>query len=150
MTAESISVPDRKLRILVVEDEPLIAMMLAQMLNEFGCEYIGPIGNRKTALECARTEEMDAAILNLVIGGEKAYDVAEALAARGIPFGFASGVHRDGFAKEWFDRPYLEKPFTSADVWRLLSQVFAETSETILRKPRSGSTTPLQVPGQSN
>jgi len=68
MTAESVSVPDRKLRILVVEDEPLIAMMLAQMLNELGCEYIGPIGIRKTALECARTEEMDAAILNLVIG----------------------------------------------------------------------------------
>jgi CheY-like chemotaxis protein len=136
----------KKLRILVVEDEPLIAMMIQQMLQELRCESIGPISDRAAGLDFAKNGELDGAILNLILGGEKAYDIAEALAARGIPFGIASGVHRAGIPEKWLDRPYLEKPFTLADISNLLSQLLIQVSEPVLNQSLSTSTVPRPVP----
>jgi CheY-like chemotaxis protein len=138
----------KKLRILVVEDEPLIAMMLEEMLQELGCECIGPIGNRVAGPEFARSGELEGAILSLILGGRKAFDIAEALAARGIPFGLASGVQRVGIPEKWLDRPYLEKPFTFADVSRLLSQLFAQVSEAIVNQPITAPTGPPPAQAQ--
>src|SRR5437773_1446146 len=70
---------------------------------------------------------IDAAILNLIIQGKKAYEIAEVLSRRRIPFGFASGAQHDPIARGWFDRPFLVKPYTIQDIAHLLSKVLAES-----------------------
>ena len=79
-------------QILVVEDEALIAIYLEGLIPELGCGCVGPVVKLSEAIEQARTAIVDAAILNLIVDGQPAYAVAEILARRGIPFGFASGV----------------------------------------------------------
>ena len=107
-------------RILIAEDEPLIAVMLAELITEFGFETVGPIAHLDKALRAAETEHLDAAILNLIIRGETAYGVAAVLASRNIPFAFASGVPHHGLETDWKDRPYLEKPYSAEHVRELL------------------------------
>jgi CheY-like chemotaxis protein len=118
--------PDRP-RIFVLEDEPLIAMMVVQMLDGLGCECVGPVSGLREGVERARTEMFDAAILNLIIEGKAASEVAKTLDRRGIPFGFASGAEHDPAAQEWSDRPFLKKPYTSQHVAHLLANVLAES-----------------------
>ena len=113
--------PTTKPRVLVVEDEALIAVMVEDFLDLIGCECIGPITHLPTALTAAETEEFDAAILNLIIGGKNAYPVAEILLRRGIPFAFASGVPRDGFDEKWKSSPFLAKPYGAEDIRTLMT-----------------------------
>lgn len=100
----------RKLRILVIEDEPLIAYDLADFLDDMGWECIGPVTDLSTAPYESGTNALDAAILNLIINGKHAYSVAEILSARNIPFGFASGVGRADIEALWQDRPTSISP----------------------------------------
>ena len=99
-----------KPRVLLVEDEVLISIHVAQLLDEIGCEMIGPLADIPAAVQAAETGVIDAAILNLVIGGLDAYAVAEVLAARNIPFAFASGVPETSIGDAWKGRPFLSKP----------------------------------------
>jgi DNA-binding response OmpR family regulator len=115
----------RKPRILVVEDEALIAVMIEDFLDLLGCECVGPITHLPTALKAAETEDVDAAILNLVIGGKNAYAVAEILHRRGIPFGFASGVPRDDFDQRWHSNPFIPKPYGMEDVRGLMTALLS-------------------------
>ena len=78
-------------RILVVEDETLIAILIEQALQELGCVIVGPVSKLDVALQLARDETMDAAILDVAIRGGYVYPVADLLLARGIPFVLASG-----------------------------------------------------------
>jgi CheY-like chemotaxis protein len=114
-------------RVLVLEDEVLISIMMVDILDGLGCECVGPISSYREGLERAKTESFDAAILNLLIEGKKVYDVAQLLALRGIPFGFASGAEHDPIAQEWFDRPFLTKPYSADQVAHLLAKVLADT-----------------------
>jgi DNA-binding response OmpR family regulator len=114
-------VTPRKPRVLVVEDEALIAVMIEDFLDLIGCECVGPISHLPTALKAAETETFDAAILNLVIGGKNAYAVAEILARREIPFAFASGVPRDSFEERWRSSPFLAKPYGVEDIRGVLT-----------------------------
>jgi len=115
-------VPERP-RILVVEDEVLIGVLLQQMLDELGCECLGPIIHLNTAVEHAGSDAFDAAILDLIIHGEHAYPVADILVERGIPFGFASGVPRGGLDRKWASYPFLAKPFLIDDVRTFVTRI---------------------------
>ena len=75
-------------RVLLVEDENLVAILLEDMLAELGHSVVGPVARLNKALEMAQREAIDLAILYVNINGEQVYPVAEALAARGIPFVF--------------------------------------------------------------
>jgi len=110
-------------RVLVVEDEALIAVYLKSLLEEFGVACLGPICKLSEAIRQAETAVFDAAVLNLVIEGQPAYAVAEILSSRGIPFGFASGVGRGFLDEAWGDRPHIEKPYTGESLRALLDQV---------------------------
>jgi CheY-like chemotaxis protein len=134
--------------VFVLEDEPIIAMMVVQMLDVLGCDFIGPVSGLREGLHRAQTETFDAAILNLVIEGKKAYDVAEILARRGIPFGFASGAEHDPIAKEWFDRPFLTKPYSTQQLAHLLAQVLAKSFDPLPTKIIS-EIAQSQIPAQS-
>lgn len=110
------------LRILVVEDEAAISLLLEDMLLDFGCEVVGPAARLATALEVVAREEVDLAILDVNVAGEPIYPVAEALAARSIPFVFSTGYGSAGIRDTFRDRPVLQKPFAQHDLKQKLLQ----------------------------
>jgi CheY-like chemotaxis protein len=99
-------------RILVVEDEPMLAIELEGLLQEFGCAVVGPVSSLVKALQLARDESFDAAILDVVIRGGDVYPVADLLDARGIPFVLASGYSEWSLPERHRHHPRLLKPFT--------------------------------------
>jgi len=101
-------------RILVVEDEMLIALIIEDVLEAMGGEILGPVATLEKALKLAKEETFDAAILDVTIRGGKVYPVAELLLARGIPFMFASGYGDWALPEALRDKPRLMKPFTAA------------------------------------
>jgi DNA-binding response OmpR family regulator len=106
--------------ILIVEDEPLIAMMLEDFLDVLGHRVAGSADCVAQALPLV-DGSVDAAILDVNLrGGEKSWPVADALAAHGIPFVLATGGSDDTIAAEHRDRPVLQKPFTMDGVSKAL------------------------------
>jgi DNA-binding NtrC family response regulator len=101
-------------RVLVVEDETLIALMMEDILRGMECEIVGPTGKLSTALQLARDEAFELAILDVTIRGGKVYPVAEYLLARGIPSVLASGYGDWALPPPLRDQRRLMKPFTPA------------------------------------
>ena len=104
------------LRILVVEDEAAIAMLIEDMLLDFGCEVVGPAARVKAALDFARLEALDLAILDVNVAGEPVEPVARILSERSIPIIFSTGYGVSGLADGFRDRPLLQKPFGQHDL----------------------------------
>jgi CheY-like chemotaxis protein len=114
------------LKVLVVEDEAAISMLLEDMLLDFGCEVVGPAARLSSALEMARRESFDLAILDVNVAGEPIYPVAEALAERGLPFVFSTGYGGTGIKDPYRGRPVVQKPFGQQDLKRTLITAMAE------------------------
>jgi CheY-like chemotaxis protein len=99
-------------RILVLDDEPLISMMVEAWLSELGCETVGPAASVRTALGFIEGDTaLDGAILDVSLGDEECYRVADALRDRGVPFAFATGHGINGVANRFKDALVLSKPF---------------------------------------
>jgi CheY-like chemotaxis protein len=98
-------------RILVVEDELMIRMLLEDMLGELGYTITVAATRLDEALDAARNADFDIAILDVNINGEPISPVADALAARRMPFVFATGYGEQGLPDIYRDRPTLKKPF---------------------------------------
>ncbi|WP_437588535.1 response regulator [Sorangium sp. So ce1000] len=98
------------LRVLIVEDEPMIASSLEDVLTDLGCVVIGPALNMKDAIRLALAAEIDGASLDVNIAGEKVYPVADILSERGIPFVFLTGYGKAGLRESDLSRPVLQKP----------------------------------------
>ena len=107
--------------VLVVEDEAMIAMLLEDMLDELGCGVVGPAFRVAEAIELAGSAEIDGAVLDVNLGGEKVYEVADALRRRNVPFAFASGYGEAGLRAADAGRPVLEKPYRLSDLAELLT-----------------------------
>lgn len=110
--------------VFVAEDEALVAMNLEDMLRDLGCSVLGP------AMRLDQAERMleeglacDAAILDINLGGEMVFPVAEKLRARGIPIIFTTGYGREGLPKEWHSENVLQKPYAAEDIAANLSAV---------------------------
>ena len=114
------------LRILVVEDEAAISLLLEDMLLDFGCEVVGPAARLTSALDMAQRETLDLAILDVNVAGEPVYPVVEALEARKVPFVFSTGYGSAGIRDLYRDRPVLQKPFAQHDLRQKL--LLAHTS----------------------
>lgn len=101
------------LRFLVVDDEIMVAMYIEDMLLDLGCAAVECVGTVAKGLAIAsRTEDgPDCAILDVNVAGERCFRIADALAARGLPFIFATGYGRGGLDARYEDRPVLSKPF---------------------------------------
>jgi len=97
-------------RVLLVEDEALVAMMIQEFLSECGRAVVGPIGTAAEALAAARQGDFDGAILDINLGDGMAYPVAEILAARGVPFVFLTGYEADTVDDRFSEVPILQKP----------------------------------------
>jgi two-component SAPR family response regulator len=105
-------------RVLVVEDEMLIAILMEDTLAELGCVVVGPVCKLDVAMRMAREEVLDGAVLDINISGGKTFGVAECLMSRGIPFVLASGYSDWTLPESLRDKPRLPKPFTMAELGR--------------------------------
>jgi len=111
------------LRVLIVEDEMIIALEIESMLRALGCEVVGPVGTLKSALRLAHTEALDAAVLDVNLHGEKVFPVADELQARGIPFLFATGYGAWTMPEEWRGPCRLDKPFRSEELEKQMRSI---------------------------
>lgn len=100
------------LTILIVEDEPLIALSLEDLLTDHGALCLGPVGSIRGALEMIETRCIDMALLDINLRGERIDPVADRLAASGVPFIFTTGYGEDARPSKHRDRPVLAKPYT--------------------------------------
>jgi DNA-binding response OmpR family regulator len=98
-------------RILVVEDQAILAAEVEMLLEQLGCEVVGPAATLSQALELARGEPLDGAILDINLHGEAVYPVADLLRSRQIPFLLATGYSAENLPDRFVDCPILEKPF---------------------------------------
>ena len=114
---------ERRLRILVVEDEMLVAMNIEDMLLDLGHEVAGLASRLEPALSLAREGEFDLAMLDVNLAGQQSFPVADILVARGIPFLFATGYGTKGIAEPYRDRPVLQKPFRTRDLGEALDRI---------------------------
>ena len=110
-------------RILVVEDETIIAAFIEDILISLGCEIVGPASKLETAIRLAREEPCDAAFLDVTIRGGQVFPVAEILRERGIPFVLASGYGEWALPDAFRGNPRLQKPFTSAQLEEALGAI---------------------------
>lgn len=113
----------RSLRILLVEDDAMIAMLLEDMLLDLGATIVGPAGAVDAALRIIASEPIDGALLDVNLGGEQSFGVADALAARNVPFLFVTGYGEAGVRDQYPNAATLQKPFVAADLERALERL---------------------------
>lgn len=107
-------------RVLLVEDEALVSLLLQDSLEEFGCELVGEASHFDDALEKARSMSFDVAILDVNLDGRQTIPIAETLAARGSAFVFATGYGSPQLPDSVKSAPVLQKPFQQKDLERAL------------------------------
>jgi DNA-binding response OmpR family regulator len=98
-------------RILVVEDEYFIADDLSRALQRQGAEVIGPVPDLAAGLVLAEHEQLDGAVLDVNLGGDMSYPIADALGARGVPFLFTTGYDDWALTSDYRGICRIEKPF---------------------------------------
>jgi two-component sensor histidine kinase/CheY-like chemotaxis protein len=122
----------RDRRVLILEDEPLIAMMTARLIREFGAAVIGPFPNTREAAE-ALNSGVDVALLDVNIAGEFVYPLADALAARDVPIVFVTGYQAGAIEPRFARVPVLTKPIEREDLAIALTHVLAPAAEDKVR-----------------
>jgi CheY-like chemotaxis protein len=103
-------------RVLIVEDEMIIAMMLEDTLADLGHQVVGVAMRLPQAMELATTVEADLAILDINLDGKKSFPVAQVLADRGVRVVFASGYGAPGLEAPFLDAVVMKKPFEAPDI----------------------------------
>ncbi len=114
--------------VFLVEDEVMIRMMVADMLEELGYRVVAEAGDIAEALKLAQSADFDLAILDVNVNGKVISPVADVLAARDRPFIFATGYGSSGLPAEYRDRPALQKPFQIETLGRVIEQAVNRTA----------------------
>lgn len=104
------------LRVLVVEDEVAVALMIEGMLQDLGCEIVASVARLPAAEEAAAAAQIDLAVLDVNLHGQLVFPVAEKLSDRGIPFVFSTGYGASGLPPEMATRPVLSKPYFTREL----------------------------------
>ena len=108
-------------RLLLVEDDFFVAFDFAETLREGGAEVVGPAATIDDALDLIEAaERLDGAVVDINLGGEMAYEVADALRARGVPFVFATGYDQASIPAAYADAARCEKPVDAPSIARAL------------------------------
>jgi len=108
------------LRVLVVEDEMMVSMLIEDMLIDLGCTVVGPVSRLDEAIELAKRGGLDCAVLDVNLGGQPIFPLADLLRAQGAPFAFATGYGDAGLRDVDRGSPVLQKPFREGDLARVL------------------------------
>lgn len=129
------------LDVLIVEDETMVAFLIEDMLHDLGCARPRHVSSVQEALDALAADRPDVAVLDVNLGGEKVYPVAERLEAAGVPFLFATGYGTSGMPVHWTQWPVIQKPF------RL--QTLATALRSALAERRNGKDDARSQPGHS-
>ena len=113
-------------RVLVLEDEWVIAELIQDALEEAGFEVVGPAGRISQALALLENQKCDAAVLDMNLHGEHSFRVAEELAARSTPFVFVSGYSTAVLPPAFIDRPLMQKPVETTALCRCIATLLAD------------------------
>lgn len=113
------------IRVFLVEDESLIAMLLADMLADIGGTVVCVASRLDEAIEKASSLTFDVAILDVNLNGCQTYPVAEAILRRGVPFIFGTGYEPEGLLADFQNVPVMRKPFQQSDLERALGEALA-------------------------
>ena len=124
------------MRLLVVEDELLVSMLIEEILGELGAAVAGPYGRLTDGLAAAKAERFDGAILDLNLAGESADPLADLLLARGVPFVFITGYQRESIDRRYANVPVLQKPIDAAALESVLLTLLG--SEPMMRAAAEG------------
>ncbi|MGV3550543.1 response regulator [Rhizobium sp.] len=116
-------------RILVVEDEMLVAMMVEDMVADLGHLVVASAMRLETALAAAGQEDIDLAILDINLAGKQSFPVADRLRERGIAFIFASGYGAAGLIDAYRGAPVLQKPFEMAQLGDVIDQLLSDAGD---------------------
>jgi CheY-like chemotaxis protein len=112
---------NQKLRVLIVEDEIVVALFMEDILAEFGYRVAGVVSRLDEAM--AREADFDLAVLDVHLNGKNVFDFADKLAEAGTPFVFATGYGERGIPDRHRGRPVLQKPFSPEDLKRALAAI---------------------------
>lgn len=112
-------------RVLVVEDEMLVLLMIEDMLADLGCESVSAAATIGEALALINGQAVDAAMLDMNLNGADSHKVADALTARGVPFVYCTGNNGDGMRDDPADTPVLRKPFSFKDLTAVLTRLLS-------------------------
>jgi two-component sensor histidine kinase/CheY-like chemotaxis protein len=115
--------PASKITALLVEDEPLIAMMMADMLAEFDFDVLGPFATVDKAMSAVDQTSVQVALLDVNLAGEMVYPVASRLRELGVPFIFMTGYSPDSIERRFIETPILKKPVDQAQLYRTIKRV---------------------------
>lgn len=110
-------------RVLVVEDEAILAMSIEDILSDLGCVVVGPALSLNQGKQLAAHEFLDAAILDVNIGNESSFMIAEILRQRSVPFCFSTGYGASGLPREFANAPVLAKPHGEASLLAMLKDL---------------------------
>ena len=122
MTASSVGLPGR--RVLIAEDEYLLASKMVEEFAKLGVETIGPASTVQRALDLVEhCGPLDAAMLDIKLRNEMIFPVADALRARGVPFVFTTGYNQKIIPDRYKDVVRYEKPFDVAEIARVVAQI---------------------------
>ncbi len=113
-------------RVLLVEDELIIAMQVAKDLTDAGCIIMGPYKGVDGALKAVGDKPVDIAVLDVNLGGRLVYPVAEVLAQRGVPFIFTTGYDRKTLPPSYADRPVIRKPIERSALFDILADTLGQ------------------------
>lgn len=121
--------PFAGIRVLVVEDEGAIALLIEEMLEELGCEVVASVARLAAACDIAGSVRVDLAILDVNLAGERVFPVAEILRGRNIPFLFSTGYGASGLAAEYAGCPVLHKPFSESELQQKIAITLKEAHD---------------------
>jgi CheY-like chemotaxis protein len=113
-------------RILVVEDDLVVALDMSDMVEELGGAVVGPVGQLARGLALAESEELAGAILDVNLGSENSFDLADRLRADNVPVIFATGYDGMMLPQRFADIPRLAKPFNAIAIERIFRRIFTE------------------------
>jgi CheY-like chemotaxis protein len=120
------------IRVLIVEDEVLVALDLEDLLTQMGHQVVGPATRIDEALDLARKADFDFAVLDVNVAGAPSYPVADILRKRGIPFVFSTGYGAEGLLAAYCSEQTLSKPYLPQDLERVISRACDRAEETML------------------
>lgn len=117
-----------QLRVLVIEDEALVAMLIEDMLADLGHRVVATAGRLDQGLAAAERDGFDIALLDVNLAGQSSYPIAEKLRARQLPIVFATGYGSAGLLPEWRSTPTVQKPFQTFELAFALRSALATAS----------------------
>lgn len=121
----------RNKRVLIVEDEPLVAMDLAGTLEDEGCEVVGPAATLQKARDLIEASKFDAALLDANLGGQSSGPLAAALTQFNVPFAFVSGYGRESLPEAFRQAPLIEKPYARSRLVEVVTQLVERSAAAI-------------------